>query len=101
MLHDARPPAPAAPARLKLVFQEMQQHDHKVALDGFLLADAQVLDLLDQVHDIEALEIPLPQEPGLLLDPQAEVALVERSTFLSHWIRACHLWLSTFAAALL
>ena len=79
-------PAPAA-LRLELMLQEMQEHDHKVALDGFLLADAQVLDLLDQVHDIEALEIPLAQEPGLLLDPQAEVALVERSTFLGHWIR--------------
>ena len=58
MLHDACLPAPAAPAVLKLMLQEMQQHDHKVALDGFLLATAQVLDLLDQVHDIEALEIP-------------------------------------------
>ena len=69
MLNDARLPAPAPTARLKLVLQEMQEHDHEVALDRFLRANAQVLDLLDQVDDIEAIESPLPQEPRLLLDP--------------------------------
>jgi hypothetical protein len=91
MLHDARPPTAAAPAGLKLVLQQVLEDDHKIAFDGFLLPDALVLDLPDQVCDIETLEIPSPQKPGLFLDPRAEVALVERSTFLGHWIRACHL----------
>ena len=101
MLDHRVEPASRTALRLELVFQQVEEHDDKVAFDGFLLADAQVLDLLDQVHDIEALESTLAQEPGLLLDPQAEVALVERSTFLGHRIRACHLGVSMFAAALL
>jgi hypothetical protein len=58
MLHDAIPPAPAATAGLKLVLQKMQQHDHEIALHGLLRADAQILDLLDQVDDIQALQSP-------------------------------------------
>jgi hypothetical protein len=54
----------------------LEDHD-QVALDGFLGANAQILDLLDQVDDVEALESPLPQELRLLLDPQVEVALVQ------------------------
>ena len=58
MLHDAIQPAPTPAAGLKLVLQKMQQHDHKIALHGLLRADAQILDLLDQVDDIEALQSP-------------------------------------------
>ncbi len=77
MLEDARPPAPAPAAGLELIFQQLHEHDHQVALDGSLLADAQILDLLDQVADIEALQPALLEQSGLLLDPETEVALIE------------------------
>jgi hypothetical protein len=42
----------------KLMLQEMQEHDHEVAFDSFVRAAAQILDLLDQIADVEALESP-------------------------------------------
>ena len=90
MLHDARPPAPAPAAGLKLMLQEMQEHDHEIALHGLLRADAPILDLLGQVDDVDALENSLPQEPGLLLDPQAKVPLVQRRPSFGHKICARH-----------
>ena len=90
MLNDARPPAPAPTAGLKLVLEKMQEHDDEIALHGLLRADAQLLDLLDQVGDIEAVQSPSSQEPCLFLDPKVEVALVERRTSFGHRMRACH-----------
>jgi hypothetical protein len=90
MLHDAILPAPAATAGVKLMLQKMQQHDGEIALHGLLRADAQILDLLDQVDDIEVFQGPLPQETRLFFDPTVEVALIERLTFVGQWVRACH-----------
>jgi hypothetical protein len=91
MLDDARQPASAPTGTLKLVLQEMQQHDDEIALHDLLRADAQILDLLEQIGDIETLQCPLPQETRLFLDPTLEIPLVERLTFFGQWVRACHI----------
>jgi hypothetical protein len=68
----------------------MLQHDDEVAPNRLLLRDAQVPHLLDQIRDIEVVEITCAEQPDLLLDPQAEVALVEPALGFDLRLRACH-----------
>ena len=72
------------------MLEKMQKDHDEIALHGLLRADAQLLDLLDQVGDIEAVQSPSSQEPCLFLDPEVEVALVERRMVFGHRMRACH-----------
>ena len=63
-------------------FRRCRRTTTRLLLMVFHLAGAQILDLLDQVGDVEALGGPLPQETRLFLDPQVKITLVERLTFV-------------------
>jgi hypothetical protein len=54
------------------------------------IADRLSPDLLDQMRDIEVVEITCAEQPDLLLDPQAEVALVEPAPCSDLRLRARH-----------
>jgi len=90
MLGNRRQPASRAAARLELVLQEVLQDDDEIARDGVLAAYGQAFDLVDQVDEVQIAEAALAQEPGLLLDPQAVVALIERPAFVRQSLCARH-----------
>jgi hypothetical protein len=66
----------------------MIQDHHEIACDCMLAADAQVFDLVDQIDDVELLQPALLEQPDLLLDPETEVALMERLFGLDGFLRA-------------
>jgi hypothetical protein len=89
VLEDRRQPAARAPARLILVLQQVLENDDQVAFDLHLLVNAQAFDLVDQIADVELLQLAFLEQPDLLFDPQAEVALVERlSASIASFARA-------------
>jgi hypothetical protein len=54
---------------MKLVLQEILEDHNEVVSYCPLLVAAQVLDLVDQVDEIEAVESALLKQPRLLFDP--------------------------------
>jgi hypothetical protein len=66
----------------------MEEDDDEIALDGLLVFAAHPLDHFEQVGDVELIEAALAQQRRLLLEPQAEVALLERPTSVRHRVRA-------------
>ena len=78
VLEDRGQPAPRASAGLVPVLQEVLENHHEVTSDRSSLARSQALHLVDQIGDVELLEPALAEQPRLLLDPEAEIAVVER-----------------------
>ena len=99
MLGNRRQPASRAAARLELVLQEVLQDDDEIARDGMLAAYGQLFDLVGQVDEVQIADTALAQQPDLLLDPQAVVALVERLAFLRRSLRARKSGISAMAVA--
>ena len=90
MLDDGAAPTARPMVWLEPILEQMGQENDEVSLDGTLLASTHVLDLFEQIGDVEFVEAPLAQPRSLLLDPQVEVALVERLTLFGHLVRTRH-----------
>jgi hypothetical protein len=68
----------------------MGQQDDEVVLDRLLVLARHRLDLFDQIGQIDLVEPTIAQQRRLLLEPEAEVALVERLPVVAQSFRACH-----------
>jgi hypothetical protein len=90
VLDDPAAPAAGALLGLELVLEEMSQEDDEAALDRLLVLARHRLDLFDQIGQIEVVEPTFAQQRGLLLEPETEIALVQRRLLVGQSFRACH-----------